>query len=101
MEPHLPDAVLYRPKMGFSVPLAKWFRGPLLGRLRQSLSGGPMADTGWFDMSVVAQMVESHARGTHDHSQPLWQLVMFDAFLRNSLGAPAAAKGQAEERVAA
>jgi asparagine synthase (glutamine-hydrolysing) len=60
-----------------------------------------MADIGWFDMGVVAQMVESHARGAHDHSQPLWQLVMFDAFLRNSLGVPAAVNGQAKERAAA
>ena len=29
MEPHLPHEVLYRPKMGFAVPLARWFRGPL------------------------------------------------------------------------
>ena len=29
MEPHLPRDVLYRPKMGFAVPLARWFRGPL------------------------------------------------------------------------
>src|SRR5690349_23125954 len=29
MEPHLPHEVLYRPKMGFAVPLSKWFRGPL------------------------------------------------------------------------
>ena len=29
MEPHLPHEILYRPKMGFAVPLARWFRGPL------------------------------------------------------------------------
>ncbi len=29
MEPKLPNEVLYRPKMGFAVPLARWFRGPL------------------------------------------------------------------------
>ena len=29
MEPHLPHDILYRPKMGFAVPLARWFRGPL------------------------------------------------------------------------
>ena len=29
MEPQLPHEVLYRPKMGFAVPLDRWFRGPL------------------------------------------------------------------------
>ena len=29
MEPPLPHDILYRPKMGFAVPLARWFRGPL------------------------------------------------------------------------
>jgi asparagine synthase (glutamine-hydrolysing) len=27
MEPHLPHDVMYRPKMGFAVPLIRWFRG--------------------------------------------------------------------------
>ncbi|MDP1897057.1 MAG: asparagine synthase-related protein, partial [Sulfurimicrobium sp.] len=34
LEPYLPDDILYRPKMGFSVPLASWFRGPLRQRVR-------------------------------------------------------------------
>ncbi len=29
MEPYLPNEIMYRPKMGFSIPLAEWFRGPL------------------------------------------------------------------------
>ena len=29
MEPHLPADIMYRPKMGFSVPLARWLHGPL------------------------------------------------------------------------
>src|SRR5690606_23304776 len=35
MEPMLPADVLYRPKMGFSVPLASWLRGPLAARARE------------------------------------------------------------------
>ncbi len=39
MEPYLPNDVLYRPKMGFAVPLARWFRGPLRARVRDALLG--------------------------------------------------------------
>ena len=38
LEPHLPADVLYRPKMGFAVPLARWFRGPLRQRVRSRCS---------------------------------------------------------------
>ena len=90
MEPKLPDDVLYRPKMGFAVPLARWFRGPLKARVRTSLLGGPLADSGWFDLKTVRQMVEQHERGVRDHSTPLWTLLMYDAFLRNVAGDGAA-----------
>ena len=44
MEPHLPHDVLYRPKMGFAVPLARWFRGPLTARVRDAVLGERLAD---------------------------------------------------------
>lgn len=86
MEPHLPRDVLYRPKMGFAVPLARWFRGPLRQRVRGALLGGPLADSGWFDLKSVGQLVEQHESGARDHSTPLWTLLMYDAFLRNVMG---------------
>ena len=86
MEPHLPDDVLYRPKMGFAVPLARWFRGPLRQRVRGALLKGPLADSGWFDLQTVRQMIEQHENGSRDHSTPLWTLLMYDAFLRNVAG---------------
>ncbi|WP_343630540.1 XrtA/PEP-CTERM system amidotransferase [Roseateles sp.] len=87
LEPHLPNDVLYRPKMGFAVPLSRWFRGPLRQRVRNSLLGGPLADSGMFDLKTVGQMVEQHENGSRDHSTPLWTLLMYDAFLRNVMGA--------------
>lgn len=86
LEPHLPRDVLYRPKMGFAVPLARWFRGPLRQRVRGSLLGGPLADSGWFDLKAIGQLVEQHENGSRDHSTPLWTLLMYDAFLRNVMG---------------
>jgi asparagine synthase (glutamine-hydrolysing) len=86
MEPRLPNDVLYRPKMGFSVPLARWLRGPLRQRLRTALLDGPVLEGGWLDPAAVRQLVEQHEAGRADHSTPLWTLLMFDAFLRNSMG---------------
>ena len=89
MEPHLPDNILYRPKMGFAVPLARWFRGPLRQRLSASLLGGRLVQTGFFNRSYLEQLVDEHQAGRRDHSSPLWALLMFEAFLR--IGEPAGA----------
>ena len=85
-EPHLPHDVLYRPKMGFAVPLSRWFRGPLRQRVRDALLGGPMLDSGMFNPATMRQMVEQHEAGTRDHSTTLWTMLMFDAFLRCTMG---------------
>ncbi|HMW78920.1 MAG TPA: amidotransferase 1, exosortase A system-associated [Accumulibacter sp.] len=85
MEPSLPYDVLYRPKMGFAVPLARWFRGPLKERIRQAVLGPRLAETGWFDQAYLRHVVDAHQSGTADHSAPLWTVLMFDAFLRNVL----------------
>src|SRR5439155_18041142 len=60
MEPRLPRDVLYRPKMGFAVPLAHWFRGPLHGRIREAVLGQRLSDTGWFDRRYLSQLVDQH-----------------------------------------
>ncbi len=85
LEPMLPDDVLYRPKMGFAVPLARWFRGPLRQRVRDAVLGERLADTGWFDAGALRQLVDAHQNGQRDHSAPLWTLMMFEAFLRQSV----------------
>ncbi len=83
MEPYLPNEIMYRPKMGFSIPLAQWFRGPLAGRVRTALLGDRLADTGWFDRDTMKRIVEQHQSGVRDHSTPIWTILMFDAFLKN------------------
>ncbi len=84
MEPMLPNDVLYRPKMGFSVPLARWFRGPLKERVQKALLGETLASTGLFNREYLQHLVDAHQSGARDYSSPLWTLLMFEAFLRNS-----------------
>jgi asparagine synthase (glutamine-hydrolysing) len=83
LSPYLPPEVLYRPKMGFAVPLAKWFRGPLRESVREAVLGPVLADTGWFDSGYLRRLVQDHQSGLRDHSTPLWTLLMFESFLRN------------------
>jgi asparagine synthase (glutamine-hydrolysing) len=86
LEPKLSQDILYRDKMGFSIPLAKWLRGPLRDRQREAVLGPTLRETGIFDMAFLQEMVEQHIAGRRDHSASLWTLLMFEAFLRNVLG---------------
>src|SRR5262249_43884354 len=102
MEPQLPDSILYRPKMGFAVPLARWFRGPLKQRLRDAILGPRLAETGWFDRKFLEHLIDAHQSGARDYSSPLWTLMMFEAFLRNVLDeVPAAPPAPQREAVTA
>jgi asparagine synthase (glutamine-hydrolysing) len=87
MEPHLSHEVLYRAKMGFAVPLARWFRGPLRGPVRDALLGGRLSETGWFNPGYLAELLAQHESGVRDHGTPIWTLLMFEAFLKNAMGA--------------
>lgn len=86
-EPLLPRDVLYRPKMGFSVPLAAWLRGPLKDRVRLALQGERMRDCGYFNPVTLRRLVDEHNSGLRDHATALWMLLMFEAFLRLNEGA--------------
>ncbi len=96
MEPQLPNEVLYRPKMGFSVPLARWFRGPLKQRVKDAVLGDRLQSTGWFEPGYLRHLVEAHQSGVRDYSAPLWTLLMFEAFLRNVVDVPASGASLSE-----
>ncbi len=89
LDPYLPPEILYRPKMGFGVPLAKWFRGPLRQSVRDAVLGPVLAETGWFNAPYLRRMVDDHQSGMSDYSASLWTLMMFESFLRNLVTAPA------------
>lgn len=82
LESRLSKNILYRPKMGFAVPLSSWFRGVLADRVRDSLLGETMKATGIFDMKFLSQLVEQHQSGLRDNSAALWTLLMFEAYQR-------------------
>jgi asparagine synthase (glutamine-hydrolysing) len=84
LEPYVPKDVMYRPKMGFAVPISRWFRGPLRDRVRKAVLGDVLAGTGIFDQNFLKKMVDEHQSGVREHSAALWSLLMFEAFLRKT-----------------
>lgn len=82
MEPRLPKGILYRKKMGFSVPLADWFRGPLKDRVHEVLNGEMLASTNWFNSAYLSRIEKEHQSGVKNHSTLIWSLIMFEGFLK-------------------
>jgi len=92
LEARLPHDILYRPKMGFAVPISGWFRGPLKERVREAVLGPNLASTGLFDQKFLERLVDEHQSGMGEHSAALWSLLMFEAFIRRVLGEDATTK---------
>ena len=82
LEPLVPHDVLYRPKMGFTVPIEKWFRNELRGEVEATLLGDRLAASGYFEPQFLARVVREHTRGIRNFTPLIWSLIMFDAFLR-------------------
>jgi asparagine synthase (glutamine-hydrolysing) len=81
LRPVLPDEVLFRPKMGFAVPLDVWFRGSLRDHIAATVRGPRLAQSGFFDPAFLSRAVQDHQSGRRDYSALLWSLLMFDGFL--------------------
>lgn len=81
LEPYLPQDILYRPKMGFAIPLGSWFKGALKEQVRESLLGETMSDCGLFNRQFLKKMLDQHQSGFRDYSAPIWSLLMFQAFI--------------------
>jgi asparagine synthase (glutamine-hydrolysing) len=85
MEPYLSRDLLYRPKQGFTVPLARWFRHALREEILALPHSPWLRDSGIVNTEAVAAMVHAHMRGARDHSKALWLVWSLDAFLQQSV----------------
>ncbi|WP_158769093.1 asparagine synthase (glutamine-hydrolyzing) [Paraglaciecola sp. L1A13] len=76
-KPVLPDDILYRKKMGFSVPLAAWLRSEIKDLTEDYLFTKAQGIQQYFDMAVVKQLWQQHQDEKADHSTVLWSMLMF------------------------
>ncbi len=74
MEPVLSPDTLHRPKQGFAVPLARWFREDLKEMARQTIFD---VQDGILDLGYLEKLWSEHQRNTFDRSAYLWSVFMF------------------------
>lgn len=78
---YLPMALTARPKMGFSVPIDEWLRGPLRMWAEELLSETRIKSENFFDYSVIRRRWDEHLSGKNDWSECLWTVLMFQDWL--------------------
>jgi asparagine synthase (glutamine-hydrolysing) len=73
----IPESLIERPKMGFSLPLGSWLRNELNGWAETSLVEGAILEHGFLDMEAVMSLWADHANGETDNERILWNILVF------------------------
>jgi len=82
MKSHLPERILNRKKMGFGVPLSRWFRTDLRDWMEERLTQGALLKTHWFSKDGIRKLVDIHLTGRANYSRAIFNLIVLEAWLR-------------------
>jgi asparagine synthase (glutamine-hydrolysing) len=79
---YLPESTLRRKKVGFTVPVGPWFRGPLKSLVADLILSAEARSRGYFNKGKMEQFVREHFDGARDRQKQLWALVNFELWCR-------------------
>jgi asparagine synthase (glutamine-hydrolysing) len=83
----LPPALQNRQKLGFSIPLDDWCRGPWVKTLRQVLLDHSTLQRGYFQAPVIERLIDEHQQGVCNHGERLWTLLVLELWHREHFDA--------------
>ncbi len=78
---HIPKKLIERPKMGFSVPLAQWLRGPLKEWSHELIDAKRLHNEGYFNVDLVQKKWNEHLNGKNNWHHQLWNVLIFQSWL--------------------
>lgn len=81
----LPPEILNRPKQGFDLPLARWFRGPLGEYARQTIMESRMVREKLINPTVAEEYLKQHLTQKQDRSFQIYALMFWGIWERELL----------------
>jgi asparagine synthase (glutamine-hydrolysing) len=78
----LPPRIAARGKLGFSVPLARWFAGPQLDAIKQILLAPAARTRPYLRPEKIATLIEENRTHRADHGKKLWALLNLETWLQ-------------------
>ena len=78
----VPQGLVDRRKAGFAVPIGEWLRGPLREWAEDLLSVSQLEREGYLRAARVRQTWKEHLSGRRDWYAPLWNVLMFQSWIR-------------------
>lgn len=83
LERYIPRFITDRPKMGFSVPIDEWLRGPLKPWANALLDRKSIIEDGFFDADIIENKWRKHSLSEGNFGHQLWHVLMFQAWYLN------------------
>jgi len=82
----LPAEIWTRPKMGFGIPIAKWFRTSLKDLTIDALLASDAKCHQFFRPEAIRTLVDEHMQGRANQGYRLWNLLVLELWLRRRDG---------------
>lgn len=82
----LPKEVVYRPKMGFAIPIAKWLKREWLEMSHELVLGERALARKNFNPKFLNRIMSEHRWGRRDHSPLIWTLIVLELWYRQMIG---------------
>ena len=78
----VPKEVIYSRKMGFGVPVGKWFRSEMKEFVREVLLAQKALGRGIIRPEMMEKYVVEHTSGARDHAFQVWTLLMLELWFQ-------------------